>query len=183
MQIRSIEGRRASARRDGTLHLNARGGAEVVIGNKKASRGADVHGSIRADTVVSQSSGGLAQIFHATGALQQGDVVRINDSGERVARVRKAADPRVVGVISDTPGVLLGGVSRTGVVTVAVAGVVLCRVEADSRPILAGDLLVSSKVAGHACSAGDPGPGTMLGKALAPLKKGRGMVPVLLSGG
>ena len=183
LQIRSVEGRQASARRDGALHLNSRGGAEVVIGNQDASKGMDVHGSIRGDLVVSKSSGGLAQIFHATGALQVGDVVRINDSGERVARVRKPADPRVVGVVTDAPGVLLGGVTRTGAVSVAIAGVVLCLVEAESGPVQAGDLLVSSKVAGHACACSSPVDGTRLGKALAPLAKGRGLIPVLLTGG
>jgi hypothetical protein len=183
LQIRAIEGRQASARRDGALHLNPRGGAEIVIGNQDASKGVDVHGSVRANSIVSQSSGGIAQIFHATGALEVGDVVRINDSGERVARVRKAADPRVVGVVTDSPGVLLGGVTRTGSVSVAIAGVVLCRVEAESGPVEAGALLVSSKVAGHACACVEPDSGTRLGKALAPLSKGRGLIPVLLTGG
>ena len=48
MQVRFLEGRQASARRDGALHLNGRGGAEVVIGNEDAAKGTDVHGSVRA---------------------------------------------------------------------------------------------------------------------------------------
>ncbi len=180
MQVRMIEGRQASARRDGALHLNSRGGAEVVIGNDKASKGAQVHGSVRANTLVAQSTGGVAQLFHATGALSAGDVVRVNDSGERVVRVRKLADPRVMGVITDTPGVLLGGETRTGVVVVAVTGVVSCRVDAREKPVRAGDLLVAGSEAGHACVGADPDPGTVLGKALAPLEKGRGVIPVLL---
>ena len=122
----------------------------------------------------------MAQVFHATGALSAGDVVRVNDSGERVVRVRKQADRRVMGVITDTPGVLLGGESRTGVVVVAVTGVVSCRVEAKDMPIKAGDLLIASSEGGHACAATDPDPGTVLGKALAPLDKGAGVIPVLL---
>jgi hypothetical protein len=180
MQVRMIEGRQASARRDGALHLNSRGGAEVVIGNDAASKGAQVHGSIRADTLVAHATGGMAQLFHATGALSAGDVVRVNDSGERVVRVRKEADCRVMGVITDTPGILLGGETRTGVVVVAVTGVVSCSVEASQNPIKAGDLLIASSDAGHACTVKDPAPGTVLGKALAPLEKGRGTIPVLL---
>ena len=113
-------------------------------------------------------------------ALSAGDVVRVNDSGERVVRVRKHADRRVMGVITDTPGVLLGGESRTGVVVVAVTGVVSCRVEAKEKPIKAGDLLVASAEGGHACASEDPKPGTVLGKALAPLEEGSGLIPVLL---
>ena len=65
----------------------------------------------------------------------------------------------------------------------AIAGVVLCRVEAESGPIEAGDMIVSSKVAGHGCASADPDTGSRLGKALAPLNKGRGLIPVLLTGG
>ena len=154
-----------------------------MIGNEDAAKGADVHGSVRADGLVAHAVGGVAQIFHATGALSAGDVVRVNDTGERVVRVRRLADARVMGVITDDPGLLLGGVPRTGVVVVAVTGVVSCRVEAVDRSIKAGDLLVASSEAGHARSVESPVPGTVLGKALAPLAKGKGTIPVLLGGG
>ena len=183
MQVRFLEGRQASARRDGALHLNGRGGAEVVIGNEEAAKGADVHGSVRAGSLVAHAVGGVAQCFHATGNLSSGDVVRVNDTGERVVRVRKLSDTRVMGVITDNPGLLLGGVSRTGVVVVAVTGVVACKVEASSKPIKAGDLLVASGEAGHARAVDEPTPGSVLGKALAPLAKGQGVIPVLLGGG
>ena len=123
MQVRFLEGRQASARRDGALHLDGRGGAEVVIGKAEAAKGADVHGSVRATSLVAHAVGGVAQCFHATGNLSSGDVVRVNDTGERVVRVRKLSDARVMGVITDEPGLLLGGVARTGVVVVAVTGV------------------------------------------------------------
>jgi len=178
-----LEGRQASARRDGALHINSRGGAEVVVGNDAAAKGMGVHGAVRADTLVVRAVGGVAQLFHATGALSPGDVVRVNDTGERVVRVRKKADPRVLGVVTDDPGLLLGGVLRSGVVMVSVTGVVTCRVDARDKPIVAGDLLVASTEAGHACVVDNPTPGTVLGKALAPLAKGKGEIPVLLGGG
>ena len=183
MQVRFLEGRQASARRDGALHLNGRSGAEVVIVKADVSKGADVHGSVRATSLVAHAVGGVAQCFHATGNLSSGDVVRVNDTGERVVRVRKLSDARVMGVITDEPGLLLGGVARTGVVVVAVTGVVQCKVEADNAPVKAGDLLVASGEAGHACVVDSPAPGTILGKALAPLAKGKGVIPVLLGGG
>lgn len=183
VQVRAIEGRQASARRDGALHLNGRGGAEVVIGNDSSAKGATVHGTIRTDGLVAHTTGGMAQLFHATGALTAGDVVRVNDSGERVVRVRRLADERVMGVITDEPGVLLGGEPRTGVVVVAVTGVVSARVDASNRAVKVGDLLVASGTAGHACAVEGPVPGTVLGKALAPLEKGKSVIPVLLGGG
>jgi hypothetical protein len=183
IQVRTIEGRQASARRDGALHLNVRGGAEVVIGNKASGKGAEVHGSIRADTVVAQTSGGVAQLFRATSVLTSGDVVRVNDAGERVVRVRKLADPRILGVVTDQPGVQLGGEVRTGFVVVAVTGVVVARVDASQYPVKVGDLLVASGTSGHAEVGENAAPGTVLGKAMAPLEKGVGMIPVLLGGG
>ncbi|MEC8192942.1 MAG: hypothetical protein VX944_07065 [Myxococcota bacterium] len=183
LQVRTIEGRQASARRDGALHLNGRGGAEVIMGNEASARGATVHGTIRSDGLVAHTTGGMAQLFHATGDLSPGDVVRVNDSGERVVRVRRTSDERVMGVITDQPGVLLGGEPRTGVVVVAVTGVVSTRVDATERAVKAGDLLVASSTAGHACAVDQPTPGTVLGKALAPLASGTGEIAVLLGGG
>jgi hypothetical protein len=109
--------------------------------------------------------------------------VRVNDDGSKVQRVRKSGDPRVIGVVTESPGVLLGGPKRSGTVAVALQGVVPCQVDASAQPIVAGDLLVASRTVGHACGAstdGTPDPGTVVGKALAPLAKGQGVIPVLL---
>jgi hypothetical protein len=62
--------------------------------------------------------------------------------------------------------------------------VVLCRVDASVQPVVAGDLLVASRMVGHACRpAAVAAPGALLGKALAPLAGGQGLVPVLLGRG
>ena len=142
-----------------------------------------MHGTIRSDGLVAHTTGGMALLFHATGDLSPGDVVRVNDTGERVVRVRRMSDERVMGVITDQPGVLLGGEPRTGVVVVAVTGVVSARVDATTRAVKAGDLLVASSTAGHACAVDEPVPGTVLGKALAPLPNGKATIAVLLGGG
>jgi hypothetical protein len=186
VQVRGIEGRQASARRDGALHLNSRGGAEVVIGQADAARGMAVHGSVRTTRIECGGSGAIAQVFETAGELQPGDVVRVNDEGTRVQRVRKAHDPRVIGVVTDDPGLLGGGGVRSGTVAVALYGVVSCRVLVDGAPIRAGDLLVASSVVGYAmrCEPDVPvAPGVVLGKALAPLLSGRGTVLVLLGRG
>lgn len=128
----------------------------------------------------------MAQIYPSSGDLQAADVVRVNDDGSKVQRVRKAGDPRVIGVVTDTPGVLLGGPQRSGTVAVAIQGVVPCRVDASTHAIVAGDLLIASRNVGYACRAdpeSGPAPGTVLGKALGPLAKGQGVIPVLLGVG
>jgi hypothetical protein len=184
LQVRYIEGRKSSARRDGALHLNGRSGGDVVVGTAASGGGLQVHGVVQAPQLSSSTGSCLAQLFESAGDLSAGDVVRVNDDGTKVQRVRKADDPRIIGVVSDSPGMLLGGPIRSGAVSVAISGVVLCRVDASVQPVVAGDLLVASRMVGHACRpAAVAAPGALLGKALAPLAGGQGLVPVLLGRG
>jgi hypothetical protein len=55
------------------------------------------------------------------------------------------------------------------------------KVDASYGAIQPGDLLVSSPNAGYAMKATDPGPGTVLGKALGALPEGTGVIPVLVT--
>jgi hypothetical protein len=57
-----------------------------------------------------------------------------------------------------------------------------CKVDADIAPINAGDLLTTSPTKGHAQKALDPvkAVGAIVGKALAPLSRGKGKIPVLV---
>jgi hypothetical protein len=59
-----------------------------------------------------------------------------------------------------------------------------CKVDADIAPITAGDLLTTSPTEGHAQrlnASARAKPGVVIGKALASLKKGKGIIPVLIS--
>jgi hypothetical protein len=94
-------------------------------------------------------------------------------------------DSRVMGVVSGAgdyqPALLLdrrGGPSRR---PIALIGKVFCLVDADHGAIRPGDLLTTSATPGHAMRVGDPAraPGAMVGKALAPLASGRGLIPIL----
>jgi hypothetical protein len=51
-----------------------------------------------------------------------------------------------------------------------------CKVDADVAPVAVGDLLTTSATRGHRGAA----LGAVLGKAMAPLESGRGLVPVLV---
>ena len=66
---------------------------------------------------------------------------------------------------------------------VALCGKVFCKVVADDGAIAVGDLLTTSGTPGHAMKAADAARafGAVIGKALAPLKAGRGMVPILVA--
>lgn len=97
-------------------------------------------------------------------------------------------DTRVAAVVSKQPGIALGEKSD-GKVLVATTGRVRVKVDASKGPIHVGDLLVTSDIPGVAMKSQPVNlggvqfhrPGTLIGKALEPLDKGRGEVLVLLS--
>ena len=66
---------------------------------------------------------------------------------------------------------------------VALSGRVYCLADASAAPIEPGDLLTTSDTPGHAMKVTQYGraPGAVLGKAMSPLAKGRGMILVLVN--
>ena len=112
-------------------------------------------------------------------------VVAIRDDGG-VGATDRPYDTRVAGVVSGAggyrPGILLGRQPGARGVPVALNGRTGCLVDATEHPIRAGDLLTSSARPGHAMAALDRDrlAGCLVGKALAPLESGTGIVPVLV---
>jgi hypothetical protein len=119
--------------------------------------------------------------------LAPGTVVVIDQEGA-LRESRDAYDKKVAGIVSGAggyrPGIVLdrkaSDVSRT---VVALIGKVYCKVDAEYAPIEIGDLLTPSPTPGHAMKASDPSRafGAVIGKALRPLQKGQGLVPVLVA--
>jgi hypothetical protein len=66
---------------------------------------------------------------------------------------------------------------------VALVGKVYCKVDATLSAVEVGDLLTTSSTEGHAMKASDPinAFGTVIGKALRPLREGRGLIPILIA--
>lgn len=97
-------------------------------------------------------------------------------------------DRRVAGVVSGAggarPGIILNQHDEASVrVPLALSGRVFCKVDAEAAPIAIGDLLTTSSTPGHAMRACDAerSHGAILGKALRPLERGTGLIPVLIS--
>lgn len=96
-------------------------------------------------------------------------------------------DTRVAGIISGAgnkyPGIRLDSRSGAPRHPVALSGKVFCKADAMSVPIQLGDLLTTSSIPGHAMKVVDHSRafGSVLGKALAPLSSGCGLIPVLVS--
>lgn len=116
-----------------------------------------------------------------------GFVMTFNEDGSMQA-CSKAYDKKVVGVISGAgdykPGLILGQDEKEGgCMPIALMGKVFCWTDADFGAVEVGDMLTSSSTAGHAMKAMDPSQafGAIIGKALKPLKAGKGLIPVLVS--
>jgi hypothetical protein len=152
-------------------------------------------GEITAPTVVITGGADLSEGFRVSAAPSgrtpsPGLLVRLDDEAPGALVVcDEAYDRRVAGVISGagdvSPGLLMGqeGSAADGDLPVALSGRVWCRADAGHGPIAVGDLLTSSPTPGHAMRAADPARahGAVVGKAMTPLDKGRGLVLVLVN--
>lgn len=125
--------------------------------------------------------------------LEEGDVVVIDSSSEAVLKKNtKAYEVNVAGIISsvNSSTLVIGQRSDgTNDKPLALAGRVFCKVTTDNGPIEPGDLLTTSPTPGHAMKAKPIGEingypiypqGCIVGKALEPLKEGKGKILVLV---
>lgn len=124
----------------------------------------------------------------ATSAPVDPGTVMVMGDDARLVECHRAYDKRVAGVISGAgdyqPGIVLGRrAPRPDHVPVALVGRVFCKVDASYGAIEMGDLLTTSDTTGHAMKAEDASKamGTVVGKALAPLREGRALLPILVA--
>ena len=128
-----------------------------------------------------------AEAFDVEGEVEPGTVVVLAGDGA----VRASTDPydtRVAGIVAGAgtykPGIVLdAGPPEPSRRPITLAGKVFCKADASRGAIRVGDLLTTSSVEGHAMRVTDPrrALGAVVGKALAPLDAGRGLVPVLMA--
>jgi len=181
---------------NGNILLNADGGnGNVGIGQPNptyrldVSGTAHISGNVTIDGNLAAKYQDVAEWVPASEQLSAGTVVVLDSTkSNQVTYSSVSYDTRVAGVISEQPGIALGEKSD-GKVLVATTGRVRVKVDATRSPIHIGDLLVTSDVPGLAMKS-EPiliggrrihAPGTLIGKALEPLAKGRGEILVLLS--
>jgi hypothetical protein len=125
--------------------------------------------------------------FVGTRPAEPGTLVVIDESGA-LRESQNAYDRKVAGVVAGAgtyrPGIVLDR-TETGEprIVISLMGKVYCKVDADYGAIDVGDLLTSSPSAGCAMKASDRERafGTVVGKALAPLEFGRGLIPILIA--
>jgi hypothetical protein len=125
----------------------------------------------------------FAEIVPAEGAFEPGDVLEVDPTTGLLRLSRGANSTLVAGVVSTSPGVLLGETIEGGAsgARLALAGRVPVKATTENGAIQPGDLLVASSTPGQAMRAGaNPTPGTVIGRALEGLQDGNGSVLMLV---
>ena len=114
--------------------------------------------------------------------------VLVFDDDSNLHPCKNPYDRRVAGVVSggndSNPGIILDKKpAKSGRLPIALSGKVYCRVDAQYSPIEIGDLLTTSPTLGHAMRAEELSKafGAVIGKAMRPLREGKGLIPVLVS--
>lgn len=169
--------------------------AKVVVNSDANVSGTLAVGNISLGGNLTIASGGdlilsdCAECFEVSGpgAIEPGTVMAIDEQGG-LRPSGRGYDKRVAGVVSGAgnyrPAIVLGAEERSGSgVVVALFGKAYCKVDAGLAPIEVGDLLTSSDTPGHAMKAADQNRafGAVIGKALRPLDKGTGLIPILIA--
>lgn len=124
----------------------------------------------------------IAEDIYSKDELENGDVVVIDaENDEHVKLSSKPYDTLAAGIISLNPAFYIQ-TSNTGI-PLALAGRVKAKASAENGPIKRGDLLTTSSTPGHLmrCESNEKCLGSVVGKALEPLNKGKGEIVVLVT--
>ncbi|MGH1366459.1 MAG: hypothetical protein ACRBF0_23055 [Calditrichia bacterium] len=142
----------------------------------------------------------MLEVSDGAPTVEAGDVLVIDPNSFRsVQKSTEARSRLVAGIYSSKPGFVgsardwekpKGSENTTytmadmaeefNEIPMAVIGIVPCKVSAENGPILPGDLLVTSAIAGHAMRDESPENGTVVGKALGRHDSGTGVIRVLV---
>jgi hypothetical protein len=171
----------------------------VVVTGKASLGDVGITGQILGDVTLNgnlniTSSGDVilndcAEHFDVVDRKTEPGTVMVIDRDECLRPSDHAYDKKVAGVVSGAgnfrPGIILGNQRRSQdkALLIALLGKVYCKVDAQYSPIDVGDLLTTSPTPGHAMKAAnsDKAFGCVIGKALRPLLKGQGLIPILIA--
>jgi len=161
--------------------------AGEFIGNVDISAALNIGANLTVVGDVFLKNRDLAERFQSVAQYEAGSVMVLGDDAV-VLPCGHQYDKRAVGVVSGAgtlrPAITLGERSEDGPsVAIALVGTVFCLVDASKLPVEVGDLLTTSETRGHAMKADDPvrSFGAVVGKSLARLPGGRGLIPIIVA--
>ncbi|PJZ55367.1 discoidin domain-containing protein [Leptospira barantonii] len=140
-------------------------------------------GTVRIST--GKNSDCIARFFpiNPSDVIGEGDILVMGEDG-KLQKAKTANATHAIGVAVKSAALLFGNEAPSNGAhwLVAVSGVVTVNADASAYPIQPGSLLVTGLTGGHAVriSAESLRPGSLFGKALTPLRGGRGQIQILL---
>ena len=179
------------------FNTNPSGTGAAIYAQKEGSGGhagffvGNVHitGNLTTDGDIFLKNADCAEDFDIAGAksVEPGTVMVLGED-HALGQCHQPYDKRVVGVVSGAgdyePAIVLDRrQSSNNRQPIALMGKVFCKADSRYGAIEVGDLLTTSPTPGHAMKTNDPlkGFGSVIGKALRPLKSGQGLIPILIA--
>lgn len=167
----------------------ARVGAASPAFEVKPDGDAFANGKLTVKILTITGGADIAEPFPMEAGIERGSVMVIDPENPGKLKLSETAyDKRVAGVVSGANGVNPGlALKQTGALdegdNVALSGRVYVLADATTNQIEPGDLLTTSETPGHAMKVSDhaKAQGAILGKAMSPLKQGKGFVLVLVT--
>ncbi|EMY78585.1 F5/8 type C domain protein [Leptospira weilii serovar Ranarum str. ICFT] len=157
---------------------------EVGSGKAFLAEGeSEFSGTVRIST--GKNADCIARFFsvNPSDVISEGDILVMGEDG-RLQKAKAANATHTIGVAVKSAALLFGDPAPSDGTywLVAVSGVVTVNADASAYPIQPGSLLVTGLTGGHAVriSAESLRPGCLFGKALTPLRGGRGQIQILL---
>ncbi|MDA3898973.1 MAG: discoidin domain-containing protein [Spirochaetes bacterium] len=177
---------------DGFASIDEIDSSLKMIGNGKALQvkgESHFHGIIHlSNDSEENTTTNIAEMFELENDdfISHGDVVVASENGgSLLKRTHKAYDRAAIGIIAGKPALSLNNSGKeTKLYPIALAGKVMCKVDARNHPIVPGDLIVTSDTPGCAMKGTIDSfekIGTVIGKALEGIESGTGVIPVFLT--
>jgi hypothetical protein len=177
------------------LQLNPNSFAAGIFGRGKIA--GRFEGDVEVTGDIRLLGADCAEEFDISGGykIESGTVMVLSSSEGGLEPSSRAYDKKVAGVVSGAggfePGIVLDKKqlreskekNKKKRMPIALMGKVYCKVDASYSPVEVGDLLTTSATRGHAMKASDPiqAFGSIIGKALRSIKKGKGLIPILVT--